>query len=702
MKQKKTLSSIFTYLVLFTLMVLSVNAAQLPVDLGTAGDYVILTKTGISTTGTTSIVGDIGVSPIDHTAITGFDLIGDETTDSFLTSALVTGKIYAANLVDPTPANIGTSISNMETAFTDAQGRTTDSSPEDTTELGAGDISGMTIVPGLHKWSSGLLINTGGSGDSDGITLDCSSDPDGVFIFQIAQNLIIGPGAQVTLIDCQASNVFWAVDGGIGVAIDTTAHVEGNILASKAITFNTGATLNGRALAQTAVTLDANAISLPVPATPVLTTITVSPTSANLSIESTQEVNATGFDQFGDSIDAIINFTSNNTAVATVSSLGLVTAVASGSATITASSGYIIAVSNITVETAAPVLNSIGSRSVTQGTELNFTITATSPDEFDLTYAINGESAAAIFTDNGDGTATFSWTPNTSDVGVFQVNFTVSDDTKSVSESVAITVNEFQAPSTTATNTGNSWRNADYNVTLNATGFNNTPIAYINYTLNGVAGQINASFGDVSINANGNNTLTFYAVDTSGNVETQQTIFALLDKITPNITSFTLSATSVNVGDGITGACVVTDNLDNSIVGVITDIDTTTAGTKTARCTATDVAGNVATADATYTVNTVPVSNGGGGGGSGGGRRSPSVSTKTTPLVIESANGTEITSPVLPSVDLGNRGQNNEVASADGDLITGKATGIFGDMGDAPLWWQRFIAWLSRIFGGNQ
>ena len=261
MKRNKMIVDTLIYITLFVLMAFSVSAVQAPVDLGSAADFAILSKTGISTTGATSITGDIGVSPIDHTAITGFSLIGDETTDAFLTSTIVTGNIYAANLVAPTPTNLETAVGNMQTAFTNAQGRTTDSSPEDTTELGAGDISGMTIVPGLHKWSSGVLINTGGAGNPDGITLDCSANQNRVFIFQIAQDLTIGPGAKMTLVDCDASNIFWAVDGGSGVSIDTTAHVEGNILASKAISFNTGATINGRILSQTAVTLDQNTVT---------------------------------------------------------------------------------------------------------------------------------------------------------------------------------------------------------------------------------------------------------------------------------------------------------------------------------------------------------------------------------------------------------------------------------------------------------
>src|SRR3989339_673281 len=114
------------------------QSSPAPVNLGTSGDFVILTTTGITSTGTTSITGDIGVSPIDHTAITGFGLIAD-SSNQFSTSSLVNGSIYAADYAPPTPAVMTTAISNMETAYTDAAGRAPDS-----TELGAGNIGGLT------------------------------------------------------------------------------------------------------------------------------------------------------------------------------------------------------------------------------------------------------------------------------------------------------------------------------------------------------------------------------------------------------------------------------------------------------------------------------------------------------------------------------------------------------------------------------
>src|SRR3989344_6599332 len=153
---KNILSGLFVFLTVFALMALGAHAYTSPaaVDLGTAGNFIILAKSGVSTTGTTSITGDIGVSPIDSTAITGFGLIAD-SSNQFSTSSLVNGSIYAADYAPPTPAVMTTAISNMETAYTDAAGRAPDS-----TELGAGNIGGLTLAPGVYKWGTGVTIPT--------------------------------------------------------------------------------------------------------------------------------------------------------------------------------------------------------------------------------------------------------------------------------------------------------------------------------------------------------------------------------------------------------------------------------------------------------------------------------------------------------------------------------------------------------------
>jgi hypothetical protein len=253
-----------------------------PVNLGTAGDFVVLAKSGISTTGTTLIKGNIGVSPMDHTGLTGFSETMD-STNQFSISAYVVGKLYAADYTDPTPAKMTTAVSDMETAYNDAAGRTLPNA----TELGAGDISGMTIAPGLYKWGTGLHI------DNRGVTLSGAADD--VWIFQIAQDLTVDSAAIVSLSGgALAQNIFWQVGGGTGVTLGTTSVFNGNILAIKAIVLNTGATLNGRALAQTAVTLDANSVTAPSSGPASGPVSTVNPIGTYWKTASPQTLTATG------------------------------------------------------------------------------------------------------------------------------------------------------------------------------------------------------------------------------------------------------------------------------------------------------------------------------------------------------------------------------------------------------------------------
>jgi len=218
------------------------------VNLGTAGDFAILSKSGITTTGTTKIVGDMGVSPIAATAITGFGLIMD-SSGQFSTSSLVNGKVYAANYAVPTPVKMTTAVGDMQTAYTDAAGRKNPYA----TELGSGYIGGMTLKPGLYKWSTGVTI-------ANGVTLQGSSSD--VWIFQIAKGLTVDSGAIVTLKGgAQPQNIFWQV--AEQTTLGSTSDVKGIILSKTAVVMNSGAKLNGRALAQTAVTLISDAVTAP-------------------------------------------------------------------------------------------------------------------------------------------------------------------------------------------------------------------------------------------------------------------------------------------------------------------------------------------------------------------------------------------------------------------------------------------------------
>jgi len=218
-----------------------------PINLRTAGNFTILTETGISTTGVTSIIGDMGVSPIAATAITGFGLIKD-ASNQFAHTPIVTGKVYAANYAVPTPSKMTTAVSDMKTAFTTANGIVF---PAPKVQMYAGNISGRTLRPGLYKWSTGVLIT------NVGVTL--SGGPNDVWVFQIAQNLTVNNSAIITLAGgAQAKNVFWVVSGK--ATLGTTVNFKGTILSKTLISLNTGAKVTGKLLAQTAVTLIASSV----------------------------------------------------------------------------------------------------------------------------------------------------------------------------------------------------------------------------------------------------------------------------------------------------------------------------------------------------------------------------------------------------------------------------------------------------------
>ena len=217
-----------------------------PVSLGTSGNFALLAKSAVSTVPASVITGDVGVSPAAETYLTGFSQT-DET--GYATSPQVTGFLYAADMTAPTPSTMTTAVSDMETAYTDAAGRTT----PDFANLGSGNIGGMTLTPGLYTWGTSVTIPS---------NITISGAAQDVWIFQIAGDLTEGNAVQVTLSGgAQAKNIFWQVAGL--VSLGTTAHFEGIILSKTSITLNTGASMNGRALAQTNIALDHSTVTQP-------------------------------------------------------------------------------------------------------------------------------------------------------------------------------------------------------------------------------------------------------------------------------------------------------------------------------------------------------------------------------------------------------------------------------------------------------
>ena len=227
-------------------------AQRAPVLLGRSGDFAILAKTAISTVPTSSVSGNIGVSPAAASFITGFALIADPS-NVFATSTQVVGggKVFAANYAVPSPTLLTTSVLDMQAAYSDAAGRVL---PE-FLNLGSGNIGGLTLAPGLYNWGSTVLLPA---------NVEISGGPNDVWIFQMSGDLVMSAAKRITLSGgAQAKNIFWQVAGQ--VTIGTTAHFEGVVLSKTGITLQTGASLNGRALAQTMVALDSATLVPPAP-----------------------------------------------------------------------------------------------------------------------------------------------------------------------------------------------------------------------------------------------------------------------------------------------------------------------------------------------------------------------------------------------------------------------------------------------------
>ncbi|MDB6135198.1 MAG: hypothetical protein JWM59_3441 [Verrucomicrobiales bacterium] len=234
-----------------------------PIDLRSAARFTILAGAAITTTGGGAIQGDVGASPIAGSAI-------------HLTQAQVDGAIYSVDASGPAGARIDPALllaakGDLTTAYNDAAGRTPiPSGPF--LNPGAGNIGGMSLIPGLYKFPATAIIT--------GADLTLTGAADDVWIFQIASDLQVGSGVKIILKGgAQARNIFWQV--GTSAVIETFAVFKGSILADQSIVMKTSSTMEGRALAFTAgVTYNGTGGSLPVPESPVFTDISRTPAGA--------------------------------------------------------------------------------------------------------------------------------------------------------------------------------------------------------------------------------------------------------------------------------------------------------------------------------------------------------------------------------------------------------------------------------------
>lgn len=219
-----------------------------PVLLGTAGDYVILAKTAISTKGGSTVAGNLGVGPVVVDKTSDLALLSQPI--KFSSTPQISGHIFAADYTVQTPIKLSTAIAEMNAAYADAASR-----KPDFAEVGAGIIGGMTLAPGTYKWSTAILIPAS-------ITLN--GGPNDVWIFQVVRNVIQASAARVLLSGgARAKNIYWQVAGT--VEVKPLAHTEGVFLTLGGITLGKGASANSRLLTQSTVSLDANVVTLPAP-----------------------------------------------------------------------------------------------------------------------------------------------------------------------------------------------------------------------------------------------------------------------------------------------------------------------------------------------------------------------------------------------------------------------------------------------------
>jgi hypothetical protein len=200
-----------------------------PVKLGSSGTFAVLGGSTVTSAGLTVLNGDLGVYP--GTSITGFG------------PGIDNGTIHAGDPV------AGQAQADLLLAYNDAASRKKPSG------LPA-DIGGMTITPGVYNVTATLGI-------SGTVTFDGQNNPDSVYIIQVPSTLTAAVNSNVVLIDqANACNIFWQV--GSSATLQTASTFSGTILAAASVSLGTGATVNGRVLAETgAVTLLSNTVSVP-------------------------------------------------------------------------------------------------------------------------------------------------------------------------------------------------------------------------------------------------------------------------------------------------------------------------------------------------------------------------------------------------------------------------------------------------------
>ena len=254
-------------------------SAASTVQLGTAAPFAVLAGSGITDVPTSSITGDVGLSPSAGTNITG------------LTTAEVSGTIYAPDSTGPdgsagnNPGKLTVAKDDLTTAYDTA------SHLPPTTNFGAGDnqLGGKTLVPGVYAFGGAATANITAASP---LVLNGEGSYDSVFVFQASSSLVTASSSVVRLENgAQACNVFWQVTSSATLGSGST--FVGTIMALTSATLDSTATVQGRVLARNAaVTLDANTITIPATCKTGLVATTTTTTAAGST--STTSPGATG------------------------------------------------------------------------------------------------------------------------------------------------------------------------------------------------------------------------------------------------------------------------------------------------------------------------------------------------------------------------------------------------------------------------
>jgi hypothetical protein len=218
-----------------------VGHGPIPLELHSAGDFAVLAETAITNAQTSVVTGNVGLSPA----------LGSENA---LTCGEVSGVIYdvavgGARCRTVNAALLTQAVNDGHAAWHDAVARVADY-----TEVGGGNIGGMTLPPATYRWSAGVQISS---------NLTLQGGPDDVWIFLIEHDLIVDPGVQILLLDgALPQNIYWVTVVN-NVEIGAGAYFKGVILAETFIDMKTGASIDGRLLAAQAINLDANTVTQP-------------------------------------------------------------------------------------------------------------------------------------------------------------------------------------------------------------------------------------------------------------------------------------------------------------------------------------------------------------------------------------------------------------------------------------------------------